>query len=256
MRPILIAITISFLITCQAQPHRFADYVESDITSMADVPPPVGPDVQDAWHQTDALIATYWSSGDGFDGKEGKEYTYGEVTGIGARQLAHEMGISSTEETEGEGNIKFYDLGSGVARLVVQMVLDNPVAINKSVGVELSKERHDIAASALSRIRSSDYSSELLSKVELANADALKYNFSDATHIFISSLCFPRQVLEGMQDIILDLGDIRVVAALNRLDKLELSSEWEVRDASLQMTWGAYGSAKIYRKYSTQKVKR
>ena len=247
MRPIPILAIISAFITCQAQPHRFADFVESTITSLADIPPHAGQDVQDAWRQIDDLIATYWSSGDGFDGNEGKEYTYGEVTGVGARQLAKEMGISSAK-ARGEGRrIIFYDLGSGVARLVVQMVLDNPVAINKSVGVELSKERHDVASSALSRIRSSEYKSDLLSKVELANADALEYDFSDATHIFISSLCFPRQVLEELQGIILTLDDVRVVAALNRLDKLESSSGWEVKDVPVQMTWGS-GSAKIYRK--------
>ena len=239
MRSIPIALMIiPSIITCWAQPHRFADYVESTITSLADVPPPVGPGVQDAWRQTDALIAAYWSSGDGFDGKDGKEYTYGEVTGVGA------MGVPSAEDS----SINVYDLGSGVARLVIQMVLDNPAAINKSVGVELSKERHDVASSALSRIRVSDYSSELLSKVELSNADALKSDFSDATHIYISSLCFPRSVLEALQDIIFTLDGVRVVAALNRLDKLEVSSEWdEGQDVPLQMTWGA-GSAKIYRK--------
>ena len=237
-------IIIPSIITCWAQPHRFADYVESTITSLADVPPPVGPGVQDAWRQTDALIAAYWSSGDGFDGKDGKEYTYGEVTGVGVRQLANAMGVPSAEDS----SINFYDLGSGVARLVIQMVLDNPAAINKSAGVELSKERHDVASSALSRIRVSDYSAELLSKVELSNADALKSDFSDATHIYISSLCFPRSVLEALQDIIFTLDGVRVVAALNRLDKLEVSSEWdEGQDVPLQMTWGA-GSAKIYRK--------
>ena len=245
MRSIPILAIISYFITCQAQPHRFADFAASTITSLADIPPHAGPDVQDAWRQIDDLIATYWSSGDGFDGNEGKEYTYGEVTGVGARQLAAEMGISSAKAKGREGII-FYDLGSGVARLVVQMVLDNPVAISKSVGVELSKERHDVASSALSRMRSSEYKSDLLSKVELANADALEYDFSDATHIFISSLCFPRQVLEELQDIVLTLDDVRVVAALNRLDKPE-SSGWEVKDVPVQMTWGS-GSAKIYRK--------
>ena len=239
MRSIPIALMIiPSIITCWAQPHRFADYVESTITSLADVPPPVGPGVQDAWRQTDALIAAYWSSGDGFDGKDGKEYTYGEVTGVGA------MGVPSAEDS----SINVYDLGSGVARLVIQMVLDNPAAINKSVGVELSKERHDVASSALSRIRVSDYSSDLLSKVELSNADALKFDFSDATHIYISSSCFPRSVLEALQDIVLTLDGVRVVAALNRLDKMEASSGWgEGQDVPLQMTWGA-GSAKIYRK--------
>ena len=246
MRSIPIAlIIISSIITCRAQPHRFADYVEKTITSLADILPPVaGPDVQDAWRQTDALIAAYWSSGDGFGGNEGKEYTYGEVTGVGVRQLAYAMEVPSAEDS----SITFYDLGSGVARLVIQMVLDNPVAINKSVGVELSKERHDIATSALSRIRASEYSSGLLSKVELSNADALKCDFSDATHIYVSSLCFPRSVLEDLQDIILALDYVKVVAALNRLDKLEVSSDWgEGQDVPLQMTWGA-GSAKIYRK--------
>ena len=54
--------------------------------------------------------------------------------------------------------------------------------------------------------------------------------------------------LEALQDIILALDYVKVVAALNRLDKLEVSSDWgEGQDVPLQMTWGA-GSAKIYRK--------
>lgn len=241
---IRVVLSALYLCIASAQPYRFADFLESEVTDVADVPLPCP--AHSDWLQTDAILAQHWSPADGFDGNgDGGEYTYGEVTNLGARQLAHEMQIASpSTETN---SVVFYDLGSGVGRLAVQIALDNGNAMKKSVGVELSKGRHDTAMTALSRIKQQSDVPIDLSGIEFVHADALKYDFTDATHIFISSLCFPRSVLESLQDILVHIEGLTVVAALNRLDSLESSTNWIRSDASVQMTWGP-GSAKIYKR--------
>jgi len=106
----------------------------------------------------------------------------------------------------------------------------------------------------------------------------------EATHMFISSLCFPEPVLEALQQIILggdpveedmdpppdnpDTRDgeedrgrrrrrrqrggvphktLQVVASLNRLGRLYESEEWDERTTYIQMSWGP-GTVKIYRR--------
>ena len=244
--PILLPLHLIFSCRCSAQPYRFADHVQSSETSLADAPPPIAEGcTADQQRDTDSIIAQVWNSNDGFDGNEGKEFTYGEVTNLGVRQLAYAMGV--TTETEAQ-SIVFYDLGSGVGRLVFQMKMDNQASIQRAVGVELSKERHDIAVSAHSRIKRT-FPSMDISGIDYINEDALSQDISDASHIFISSLCFPRLVLEMLEEIILAADRLEVVAALNRLDKLEAlaGEQWEVSNVLIQMTWGA-GKAKVYRR--------
>lgn len=274
--------------------------------------------------------------------------TYGEVTPLGVRQLAHEMGMNAcgctcgnqrdnddddgdvhdamkgggggTDGDNGDGDdIIFFDLGSGVGRLVTQIVLDSNSGSNsnsnsssrshgscriikRAVGVELSQERHEIAVRALSNIRSNYEShggyyeychhdstdtagggdnfgddgprdgdplpvgaapapaaaattsydrppvvSQLLDRIELVHGDVLDVDLGLATHVFVSSLCFPDSTLEGVQTMIHDAApNVKVVAALNRLDVLSSSPAWsDGRDVPIQMSWGP-GLATVY----------
>jgi hypothetical protein len=64
----------------------------------------------------------------------------------------------------------------------------------------------------------------------------------------MSSLCFPKEVLLKLQEKVLILPKIEVVAALNRLNLLWLrKGEWKEREIPIQMTWGP-STAKIYTK--------
>jgi Histone methylation protein DOT1 len=341
------------------------------VTLLADVAPPTSTldCFQTSWQRTDEIVASYWEDNVGYSlpsqskddeddnshntvnaqkDNHNRELTYGEVTILGGRQLAYEMGIS-TGATTGHNkedacagmncneplghcrhpydnaddddddkkvatkkNVIFYDLGSGVGRLVTQMYLDQPWRIVKSVGIELSWERHEWALQALTGIQqtrwwwdSSSFSTtqddspdpascrhrtaDLVTNmtahsrsnstttpysivtnpplpIKFHHGNVLEVDWSDATHIFLSSLCFPQPVLDALQHSILKLDgnedddsgsrstpqrrrrrrpQLRVVAALNRLELLKESGEWDERNAYIQMSWGP-GTVKIY----------
>jgi hypothetical protein len=273
----------------------------SGTTNIADLPPPITDNNLGYTQQyVNDILQRFWLPNDGFSHQELHQLTYGEVTALGARQLAYEMKISSNIKTKihqkcSPGNdsnydnitneddeidtrsVVFYDLGSGVGRLATQMYLDHPDRVKRSVGVELSLERHEIAAKAFreitheftindKKILSSSYPndddadsdnyecfvefmvSNIPSTIEFIHGNALEIDFTDATHVFMSSLCFPKEVLLKLQEKVLILPKIEVVAALNRLNLLWLrKGEWKEREIPIQMTWGP-STAKIYTK--------
>ena len=288
--------------------YRFADHISSGnddegqggTTHMADIPPPrplkscaadksrvFNHDFDDDWSFVDSILQRYWAEGDGFvrsdrddNNEDQRQFTYGEVTSLGGRQLAYAMGISTTATSETQecgiedddslnedksdiDQVVFFDLGSGVGRLVVQMYLEHPHRMKKSVGIELSEDRHRTAIEALARITQFERVFETASTskgtafpIEFVHGDALQstHMLQDATHIFMSSLCFPSSILDALQRQLIQLPNIQVIAALNRLDIVlqqndgdnnSSSSWWEEREVPIQMNWGP-GLAKVY----------
>lgn len=215
--------------------------------------PPLLPGVTaQEWARTDNILDVFWSAGAGFVAEEqGWEFTYGEVTPLGARQLATAMFApniancgSEYARAEALEAVVFVDLGSGAGRLAAQMFLDNPF-VRKAVGVELSAQRHAIAEGAVRRLAAS--LDEALN-IHYIHGNALKADLSDATHIFISSLCFPAAVVDGLSariarsDPFNSAPNVRVVASLSALHVLEQAG-WERRAREVQMSWG---SATVY----------
>ena len=278
---------------CLVSSGRF----EKGITFVADTLPESASCRQDSetWARNDYIINRYWSPEDGVERElsepgadvdnqldsQSQHLTYGEVTPLGVRQLAYEMGItdcakesSDTEysSTSDNRDVVFYDMGSGVGRLVTQMYIDQPDRVARAVGIELAEERHRIGSLALEGILLEEqyllenlysppegdmYSTDTRTKsvseafpIQLIHGDVLDETIDPATtHVYISSLCFPKNVLLALQEKLLRLPNIRVIAALNRLDRIhELDQEqWEERDTFIQMSWGD-SMAKIYHK--------
>ena len=267
---------------------------EKQTTYLADIPPGNARcnNNIEIWDRNDSILGRYWSPEDGIgrsavdDGTDNGNHldsqahhlTYGEVTPLGVRQLAYEMGIAKCDDQDyqtrrvdddhnnDESEIVFYDLGSGVGRLVTQIYIDQPDRVAKAVGIELAEDRHSIGAVALEGIIAEEqYEAEIFVNtaydggsmittkpfpIQLIHGDALEVDFDPATtHVFISSLCFPRNVLLELQKKLLRLSNIRVVAALNRLDLIhQLGGEqWKEQNVPIQMSWGD-SMAKIYRK--------
>jgi hypothetical protein len=274
---------------------------DKQTTYLADIPPDTARcnNNSEIWDRNDSILSRYWSPEDGiarsvfYDGTNNGNYldsqshhlTYGEVTPLGVRQLAYEMGIANCDDRDYQtrrvnddhnndgSEIVFYDLGSGVGRLVTQMYIDQPDRVAKAIGIELAEDRHSIGAIALERIIAEEqYEAEFFFHtayeddkdiidassmiatmpfpIQLVHGDALEVDFDPATtHVFISSLCFPQNILLALQKKLLRLSNIRVVAALNRLDLIhQLGGEqWEERNVPIQMSWGD-SMAKIYRK--------
>ena len=251
--------------------------LERKITYVADILPDNGSCKYNikSWDRNDSILSQYWSPEDGIGGHDtdpqSLQLTYGEVTPLGVRQLAQEMGITDCDNRDhqadgsDESDIVFYDLGSGVGRLVTQMYFDQPDRVTKAVGIELAEDRHRIGEMALEGIIAeeeymienfySPYDDKDVDtstfSIQLIHGNVLDVDLDPkTTHVYISSLCFPKNVLEQLQKKLLRLPNIRVVAALNRLDLIRKlgGEQWEEeRDVFIQMSWGD-AMAKIYRK--------
>ena len=242
-----------------------------------DVPLPLrrGETYQDR-ERIDELLSQHWRGERAWlrDENEKKKLylTYGEVTPLGARQLMALLELERVVvggEAYGdhvqEDPIIFYDLGSGAGKLVVQMILEN--VVTASVGVELSQARHSLAMEAWSDLQNSlsitsedttyeciqDGENVKLPRVQFLNLDILDTDFSDATHLFVSSVCFPEDVVEKTGEIILrnchQYGKLQVVVALSNVRSLEGEENrkyWKKSFEVIEMTWG-YCTARVYK---------
>tara|TARA_B100000963_G_scaffold254639_1_gene223243 strand:+ start:8013 stop:8579 length:567 start_codon:yes stop_codon:yes gene_type:complete len=105
---------------------------------------------------------------------------YGEVTKNGTNSIVNKFKDYFNKDTV------FYDLGSGIGKMVIHIGLEYNV--KKSIGIEYSKERH---AGAI-------YLKEKYAKdsnnIELICGDFLKNNLSDATVIYMDNTVFPNEV--------------------------------------------------------------
>ena len=156
------------------------------------------------------------------------------------------------------------------------------VQLQKIVGVELSPARHEMAVDSWNKLQEIFFpkdtknvpyredegenlytkeraklltklhaiSSEqppkslITSKLEFVHSNLLEYDYSDATHVFASSIFFPVNVLEEMSHQLhrnaSQFGKLKVVAALSDLEVLEQGAPcmWEKHTQRLQMSWG------------------
>ncbi|KAL7516462.1 hypothetical protein ACHAWX_001477 [Stephanocyclus meneghinianus] len=170
------------------------------------------------------------------DGDGAAPSTYGEITILGARQLFYHMGLSAPPKSNidsGNSKIQFFDLGSGGGRLVLQSHLELP-SVCRSVGIELSPTRHEIAmrrmkklvvSGTVDRIRESaqkswGWETGVCSSavIDLIQGDLFELDISKATHMYLSSLCFSDSMLERIVHKIETEGfSLQIVASLRLL---------------------------------------
>mmetsp|Transcript_6680 Transcript_6680/g.9544 ORF Transcript_6680/g.9544 Transcript_6680/m.9544 type:complete len:290 (+) Transcript_6680:144-1013(+) len=94
--------------------------------------------------------------------------TYGEITELGARQLFTFMNLlkkDTTTNSNNSGSVKFFDVGSGTGKLVLQAYMELS-SLSKSVGIELALSRHDIAVQVYNELY---HSSQSLQTVRAMN---------------------------------------------------------------------------------------
>ncbi len=192
--------------------------------------------------------------------------TYGEITMLGARQLFHHMGLTTQQSRSSNKDFHFYDLGSGGGRLVIQSYLELP-SVSTSVGIELSPSRHEIASQTykylqengdVTRIRNlarrawgiDDKDDTNDSRIELYEGDLFKLDISNATHIYVSSLCFSEQMLEMLvEKIEREATSLQVIASLRMLPLKKNNDDALVKIGSfpwqewIEMSWSKEGSS-------------
>src|SRR3990167_10311227 len=91
----------------------------------------------------------------------------------------------------------FFDLGSGVGKIVLQVFLKTPV--KEAAGIELLPELHEkavIAAQKIQRDLPEFYADNR--KLTMIQGSFLDTAFSNATVVFIGATCFPPSLLNAL----------------------------------------------------------
>lgn len=208
----------------------------------------------------DKLLALCWRKDDGYEVQlqdewlvnNGKLYeyndefslkpsTYGEITPLGARQLFQSMGMTTSQD------IVFMDFGSGAGRLVGQAFLELNGKIERSIGVELAPSRHAAAVRArtklMDELKSSDDTLVHLSPpYELYEEDLFSADVSNATHVYVSSLCFTHQMMERLETKLRTQAvKLEVVASLQMFPSATVSGT-----SYVQMSWTEPYGCQVY----------
>lgn len=123
-----------------------------------------------------------------FDEKKIGSPVYGEVTKNGTNSIVSKFKDYFNKDTV------FYDLGSGLGKMVIHIGLE--YGVKKSVGIEYSKERHNGA------IYLKEKYVKDLSNIELICGDVLKNNLSDATVIYMDNTVFPKEISKNIYKLL------------------------------------------------------
>jgi precorrin-6B methylase 2 len=159
--------------------------------------------------------------------------TYGEIFPRSVSILLKDLKLTAEDV--------FYDLGSGVGKVAVQVYLDSPV--KKSVGVELSPTRHSHAIKVQGRLK--DAGKLKANRVLVfCQENILHTDISDATVLFLCSTCYSDELMAGVADKIQQLKiGTRVITlkAFKSPTSLKL-----VKTYQLPMTWSESNTVHLY----------
>jgi hypothetical protein len=190
--------------------------------------------------------------------------TYGEITELGARQLFHYMGIAHdcdigqrNKVSTTDSGISFFDLGCGNGKLVIQAFME-VTNLKCSRGVELAPSRLMIAKHVWGNIenevisirqdlisfKNKRRSERLREKESIAQeiyfdqGDLFMYDISDATHIYVASLCFTDDMMKRLGLKIIDEASrLCCIATLTRFPVEVEEQLVEPRQEYVEMSW-------------------
>ncbi|HEV2600721.1 MAG TPA: hypothetical protein VGT41_00350 [Candidatus Babeliales bacterium] len=171
-----------------------------------------------------------------------KNYTkktsiYGEILYDSAQAL-----LQDPELAFGPEDI-FYDLGSGVGKMAVQVYLNTPV--KKVVGIELSPTRHAKAEKVMQRCTQSNIMQKGRA-LALCHGDMLELDIDDATIIYMCSTCYPPELLE---QLVLKFSKLQPGARIISLKELPNYAQHGmefVKEVRLPMTWSREDGSPVY----------
>ena len=132
----------------------------------------------------------------------------------------------------------FIDLGSGEGKVSI-FALDYP--FNKSLGVELSTDRHNMAINKKNKL-----SKDKQNRIFFYNIDLLKYDLEEVDLIYISSLCFNSKFLEKISDKLskeLKNGSIITTSSELTNDSLKFIDSYDV-----EQSWSKKSTIYMYEK--------
>lgn len=199
-------------------------------------------------------------------GEAGRAATYGEITAVGVRSVARALGLDALEGPP----LVFFDLGSGVGKLAAQVWLEFPSVV-ASTGVELSVQRAATASAAWASLREGGRAAELRAAarallaggaaaggggategLRLVQGSMFDVDLSEATHIYVSSLCFSNQMLQRLVALLAAAApQLQAVASLRRFPD-DVPGFGNAVLVQAQMSWtvrsGGTNNVYIYRR--------
>ncbi len=165
---------------------------------------------------------------------KGGDPTYGEITFTGAKILLRDLRFTYKDI--------FYDLGSGIGKMVTQAYLTTPA--KKTVGIELALTRHKLALKVqeeLQKIGKVQENRELI----YVNGDIVNVPIDDATIIYICSTCFSEEL---MSILTLRLSGLKHGLRVATLKKLAPNSNFILlKEYKLPMSWYTEVTVYLYR---------
>jgi ribosomal protein L16/L10AE len=148
---------------------------------------------------------------------------YGEITHQSVNKLLDYLNLGTKDI--------FFDLGSGVGKVVLQTALITP--IKKAIGIELSEVRHKDAISALEKAM--QWVPDIYHKCEFRNADLMTQDLSQATVIYSCStafsLGFMKKITKRLAEYthkfrVITLQDLPDERYFTLIDKIRLDMSW------------------------------
>jgi len=109
-------------------------------------------------------------------------------------------------------NDVFYDLGSGNGNVCATFLFSTP--IKKSIGIELSSDRHNEAIRIKSEIQK-NYSNQLENKqLEYIHDNFMNYDYANATIVFMDSVLFTDKTLHEIENILIKAPNIKYLISM------------------------------------------
>ena len=153
---------------------------------------------------------------------------YGELTPAGCARLIEELDLGPRDV--------FYDLGSGVGKVVLQVAIASP--IKRCVGYELSETRCQLARSTLLRARRQGLIRARTTVFR--QLDMLKAPMQDATVVYTCTTAFTERFMKSLMNKLARQPKPLTVVALGELDEhrsFELLKAFPVRTSWNPRSW-------------------
>ena len=149
-----------------------------------------------------------------------KVETYGEFTKKGVESYINYFKKNLTKDDV------FYDLGSGLGKMVIH--IGECTDVKKSVGIEFSNERHNIAVDIKRKYANRN------NRISLINGDILKRNLRDATIIYFDNTCYSN---ESCEDIFNALPDGCLITYKRFFRNIPINEQKSIKDCEFERTY-------------------
>jgi precorrin-6B methylase 2 len=187
------------------------------------------------------LISTLYKGIDGFscDEPDGRRLrhrglVYGELTPLGVQQMLKYLKLAE--------NDVFYDFGSGVGKLVLQVAATVPV--KKCVGIEIVHSRYEAAQKVLKEAKAQGVL--LAGQTTFRHENLFDSDAKGATVVYVASTCFNDRMMQTLATKISNSSRPVTLITLQNFSRKHRGLEF-VDTINLQATWSDAVLGHVYR---------